>query len=54
MKSELGLNMCIAVLIDIDGISEQRIVIVQEEAAVLGVAPYRRIYGDWAPSARQL
>lgn len=49
MECELGLNMRIAVLIDVDSISEKYIVIVLEEVAALGVAPCRRIYGSWAP-----
>lgn len=37
----------IAVLIDADNISEKYIQIIMDETANIGIATYKRIYGDW-------
>ena len=40
-------DLKIAVLIDADNISEKYIKIIMDETASIGVATYKRIYGDW-------
>ena len=41
----------IAILIDADNISDKYIKIIVDEVANIGIATYKRIYGDWT-SAR--
>ena len=40
-------DLKIAVLIDADNISEKYIQIIMDETANIGIATYKRIYGDW-------
>lgn len=41
----------IAILIDADNVSDKYIKIIVDEVANIGIATYKRIYGDWT-SAR--
>ena len=37
----------IAILIDADNVSDKYIKIIVDEVANIGIATYKRIYGDW-------
>ena len=47
MEGFMDQDLKIAVLIDADNISEKYIQIIMDETANIGIATYKRIYGDW-------